>query len=140
MFRPVVPVTVGGLSVERAPDGLVDSGSESTLVAGWVADLVGVDLSRPDEVLSIGVGGSRVEARFVQVELRFSHRCNARWARSTQLGGDFPADVFAALGSGFVTRQTEIGRVWSLMWTGPIRACGGLVPLQSGFRACTVAR
>jgi len=73
VFRPIVPVTLGGLPVERALDGLVDSGSESTLVASWVADLAGLDLSRPDEVLRIGVGGTSVAARFVEVDLRL-HR------------------------------------------------------------------
>ena len=73
VFRPVVPVTLAGLPVERALDGLVDSGSESTLVASWVADLIGLDLTQPDEVLRIGVGGTSVEARFVEVDLRL-HR------------------------------------------------------------------
>jgi hypothetical protein len=73
VFRPVVPMTLAGLPAERALDGLVDSGSESTLVASWVADLIGIDLSQPDDVLHIGVGGSSVEARFVEVDLRL-HR------------------------------------------------------------------
>lgn len=108
MFRPVVPVTVGGLSIERALDGLVDSGSESTLVAGWVADLIGVDLSRPDEVLSIGVGGSRVEARFVPVELRLH-----RWL-------DISTDDYVAW-------QAEVGFVT------PWRPLYPLLLGQSGF-------
>jgi hypothetical protein len=73
VLRPVVPVSLGGMAMDRALDGLVDSGSESTLVASWVADLLGLDLAHPDDVLQIGVGGARVEARFVEVEMRL-HR------------------------------------------------------------------
>lgn len=93
VFRPVVPITVGALSADRALDGLVDTGSESTLVAGWVADLIGLDLSSPDEIMRIGVEGSTVEARFVEVELRLH-----RWP-------DAPDQEF-------VDWRTEVGFVW----------------------------
>lgn len=70
VLRPIVPISMAGLPLGRALDGLVDSGSESTLIARWVADLLGIDLRAPDEILTIGVGGATVEARFVEVELR----------------------------------------------------------------------
>ena len=72
VFRPFVPVSIAGLPLGRALDGLVDTGSESTLIAAWVADLAGLDLSQPDETptIGIGVGGTSAEARFIEVDLR----------------------------------------------------------------------
>ena len=81
-----------------------------------------------------------------KVELRYSKRCNARWARTTYLDfrGDSPY-IYAQLGSGEVTRVDALGPVvWSRMWTGRIRACGGAPGGESPFTSptivCTVAR
>jgi hypothetical protein len=88
-----------------------------------------------------------------RVELRYSPACNARWARTTYLNSlghydQLPLEfgVWAQLGSGNVTRVMRFAPVvWSRMWTGPIRACGGRPggednPFIGPTWACTRAR
>jgi len=66
------------------------------------------------------------------VELRYSPRCGAKWARTlsrvapqTIRTGAYVYGHFAA------TKVTKYGlgasRVWSKMWTGTVRACGGSI-------------
>lgn len=76
----------------------------------------------------------------VRVELRYSKMCNARWARTTVKAG-FPSSlVYAQLGSGAVTRHTSKHHmVWSQMWSGAIKACGGAYSKGPLVKACTVA-
>ena len=52
---------------------LVDSGSEHTLTAHWLADDLGIDLSTSQDRLRLGIGGRSVEATFVQVDLFVYH-------------------------------------------------------------------
>ena len=62
--------------------------------------------------------------REIKVELRYSARCDARWARTTALR-PHKNYISAWLGSGKVTMKTGVGSViWSSMWTGPVKACG----------------
>jgi Protein of unknown function (DUF2690) len=82
-----------------------------------------------------------------RIELRYSPRCNARWARTTYLGyvDAYPFWVYAQLGSGAVTyREGAAPLRWSRMWTDRIRACGGAVggesPFAYGTKTCTAAR
>jgi hypothetical protein len=72
IFRPVVPVRLerSRLSPVLA---LVDSGSEHCLAPSWLADEVGIDLSRSTDVLELGMGGRGVRAVFEPVELQL-HR------------------------------------------------------------------
>ena len=69
VFRPVVPVRLSPVQ-PSALVALVDSGSEHTLAARWLADDLDIDLSRSQDRLRLGIGGRSVEATFVQVELR----------------------------------------------------------------------
>lgn len=62
--------------------------------------------------------------REIKVELRYSARCNARWARTTTLRPRHNY-ISAWLGTGKVTMKTGVGSViWSDMWSGPVKACG----------------
>ena len=81
-----------------------------------------------------------------KVELRYSKQCNARWARTSFLHPfDINIGIYAQLGSGAVTRVDGTGPVvWSRMWTGRLRACGGAPGGESPFTGptivCTAAR
>lgn len=71
VLRPIVPVSLSGPGRESAPRvGLVDTGAENVLAAAWLADLVGVDLSRSADTALIGIGGQTAEVAFADVELR----------------------------------------------------------------------
>jgi hypothetical protein len=81
-----------------------------------------------------------------RVELRYSRKCNARWARTTFWRQSYyPVRIYAQLGTGEITRNW--GRapvVWSYMWSGAIRACGGALKLPGvgsvRTHICTGAR
>jgi len=63
-------------------------------------------------------------SREIKVELRYSARCDARWARTTTLHPHHNY-ISAWLGTGKTTMRTGIGSViWSDMWSGPVKACG----------------
>ncbi len=71
VLRPVVPVTIVGPAGPAAPRvGLVDTGAENVLAAAWLADLVGVDLSKRVDTALIGIGGHTAEVTFAEVELQ----------------------------------------------------------------------
>ena len=77
----------------------------------------------------------------IRVELRYSKRCNARWARTAIAGMAYDASPFAYLGSGNRTYRIANARsVWSYMWTTPIRACGGVIAEGPGVEFCTPAK
>jgi hypothetical protein len=77
----------------------------------------------------------------VRVDLRYSKMCNARWARTTVINGDYDITPYAQLGSGNLTYRTANKRaVWSLMWTGPIKACRGAYVEGPTLSVCTKAR
>ncbi len=66
-LRPVVPVTVDGIS--RAPQlCLLDTGALHNRFAAWVADAAGIDLSESEEE-RLAVGGFVSAARRAQVQL-----------------------------------------------------------------------
>ena len=69
VFRPVVRIRFAPTQ-PAALVALVDSGSEHTLAARWLADDLGIDLDQSDDRLLLGVGCRTVEAVFAEVELR----------------------------------------------------------------------
>ena len=69
VFRPVVPIRLSSDQPSTIA-ALVDSGSEHTLAAHWLADDLGVDLKASQDRLRLGIGGRSVEATFAQIELR----------------------------------------------------------------------
>jgi hypothetical protein len=83
----------------------------------------------------------------VYVELRYSKRCNARWARTSTFSGKPNVNVvlYAQLGTGEITRTRGTApATWSRMWSGAIGACGGAFKLPGvgnvRTRVCTSAR
>jgi hypothetical protein len=71
VYRPAVPIRIG--PADLAPMlGLVDSGSEHTLVAQWVADDLGLDLTGCSQI-ELGIGGRSTLATFASVDLNL-HR------------------------------------------------------------------
>lgn len=77
-----------------------------------------------------------------RVDLRYSPRCNARWSRTTLLQPtDWETAAFAYVGSGASTNRTGFGQsIWSAMWSGAIRACGGYNALNTTSTRCTATR
>ncbi|MGH9225750.1 MAG: hypothetical protein ACRD2W_18630 [Acidimicrobiales bacterium] len=71
MLRPIVPVSLVAGADHLAPSAaLIDTGSESVLAAGWLADVLGVDLSANPDRVTVGIGGQVAEVTFVEVGLR----------------------------------------------------------------------
>ncbi len=77
-----------------------------------------------------------------RVDLRYSTRCNARWSRTTLTHApDWETFAVAYVGSGSVTSRRGSSRtVWSAMWSGVIKACGGYETLDGRYVRCTAAR
>jgi hypothetical protein len=64
-------VSLVGPGGETAPRiGLVDTGAENVLAAGWLADLAELSVPRNADTALIGIGGHTAEVPFVEVELR----------------------------------------------------------------------
>jgi hypothetical protein len=80
-----------------------------------------------------------VVERGARVELRYSRACNAKWSRFT-----VPTDwlargtpyVFMGVGNRTL-QQWHARQIWSRMWSGPIRACGGMFTRAGGTEFCT---
>ena len=79
----------------------------------------------------------------VRVELRYSNRCHARWARTSLFLDYYYPDMrlYAYVGSGNITFRTANAKsVWSYMWASPIRACGGIAYDGPAHEICTLAK
>jgi hypothetical protein len=71
VLRPIVEVSLVGVqAMEQKTKALVDSGSEHTLVAPWVARAIGVDPSSAEREMPLGIGGERLRVRFLDVTIR----------------------------------------------------------------------
>lgn len=82
-----------------------------------------------------------VVERGARVELRYSYACNAKWSRFT-VPNDWLArgTPYAFMGVGNRTlQQWHARQIWSRMWSGPIRACGGMFTRAGGTEFCTPA-
>ncbi len=80
-----------------------------------------------------------VVERGARVELRYSRACNAKWSRFT-VPNDWLAQgtPYAFMGVGNRTlQQWHARQIWSRMWSGPIRACGGMFTRAGGTEFCT---
>ncbi|MCS7060050.1 MAG: DUF2690 domain-containing protein [Anaerolineae bacterium] len=84
---------------------------------------------------------AEVVERGARVELRYSPACNARWSRFTVPAAWLRRGApYAFMGVGNRTlQQWRARQVWSLMWSGPIRACGGMFTRVGGIEFCTPA-
>jgi len=71
VLRPLVEVSlVGKVPMEQKPFALVDSGSEHTLAAPWVARAIQVDIDSASRTMPLGIGGETVTVSFLDVRLR----------------------------------------------------------------------
>lgn len=73
VLRPVVSARLRATDVSSSVISLVDSGSESTLAAPWLASDAAVDLRNPKYVTDLGVGGDRLPVHFVDMAVRLHH-------------------------------------------------------------------
>lgn len=70
VHRPIVPVALAGTEVTDGQFALVDSGCSHVLAAPWLADSAGVESRRSDRTIDLGIGGTIVKTRFVDMRLR----------------------------------------------------------------------
>ena len=70
VHRPIVPVALEGSEVSQGQYALVDSGCSHVLAAPHVATAAGLDPRDAHRELSLGIGGTTVKARFLDVRMR----------------------------------------------------------------------
>ncbi len=70
--RPILPVRITGPLGGRLRDGLLDSGSDETILDPTLAPLIGVDLKTSLEREIHLVGRGRVRCRYATVQLRIT--------------------------------------------------------------------
>jgi hypothetical protein len=69
LLRPAVPVRFAGpFGTSESFYGLVDSGSDHTLAAPWIAQAIGADVETA-KVGSLQVGGQNRQVRFTEVRV-----------------------------------------------------------------------
>lgn len=71
VIRPLVEVSLEGtISLEQKVQALVDSGSEHTLAAPWLARAIGLDRSSRLWQTTLGIGGENILVDFLNVRMR----------------------------------------------------------------------
>lgn len=71
VFRPLVEVSFRGrLEMEHKVAALVDSGSEHTLAAPWVARALGLELNDAHRTMNLRLGGETVGVFFHDIAIR----------------------------------------------------------------------
>jgi hypothetical protein len=70
VHRPIVPVALSGSEVTPGQFACVDSGCSHILAAPWLAASAGVDPKRSDRTIDLGIGGTTVKVRFVDLRIR----------------------------------------------------------------------
>lgn len=98
VLRPVVSARLVGTDLSASVLALVDTGCEHILVAPWVVQDAGIDMTSASYTIDLGIGGQTVEAQFVTARLRLQHP-----------GGD---------DDDFVEWEAEVGKVnnWRAPW------------------------
>lgn len=80
VIRPIVPLILRGSRGTFRRFGLVDTGSDYTLVPTWIADVIGVDLPPAATSLITGIEGTAIETRTAPVEMELRSRSQSyRW-------------------------------------------------------------
>lgn len=70
-YRPLVPIGLRGpRDLSDRPWALVDSGSEHTLIAGWIARAMGLERQDPLWRLPLRLGGDTHDVAFHRVSIR----------------------------------------------------------------------
>jgi hypothetical protein len=84
--RPIIAARVIGATGTQLLDGLLDTGSDETVLEEWVASLIGVDLTHADR-RDIGLVGrvQPVQVKYVTVRLRITDGVNQAMKRKRAL-------------------------------------------------------
>ncbi len=78
VYRPLIPITLIGPGGTQVLDGLIDSGSDGTLIPEFAAKHMGIDLTMAPQETTRGIGGAQVAARYVAVTVRIADNTEQR--------------------------------------------------------------
>ena len=135
MFKSKICFVVASLCVALAPTRSVSASSQGAPNPATAHSCNGATCRGQDpNITGCSQGAVNLTVRKlggVRIELRYSARCNAKWARVTNLAGGQSPWTLAALSpwhdSVNVIQQKRV--VWSKMWSGKgIAACGAASP------------
>lgn len=70
VHRPIVPVALVGTEATDGQYACVDSGCAHILAAPWLAHSAGVEPNSSNRVIDLGIGGTVVKTRFVDMRVR----------------------------------------------------------------------
>jgi hypothetical protein len=70
--RAIVPVALLGLTGSFSHEGLLDTGSDDTVFAEWVAARIGIDLASAPTGQAVGVGRTPLVVRYAELTLRLA--------------------------------------------------------------------
>ena len=84
--RPILPVQTIGPGGARLRDGLLDTGSDETVLDPTIASLIGVDLNQAVERGIHLVGRGQIRCRYAPVKLRISDGVGETYEWDTIVG------------------------------------------------------
>lgn len=109
VLRPMVPIRLSGLAISDR--GLIDSGSDHTLIAPYIARALGCGTAEPGEGFLLAVGGQRQWVTPVAANLELmppdGGGVGVRWDCEAFVLSEWPASFGVLLGGrGFIDRFT----------------------------------
>lgn len=102
VFRPVVPVDLAGPAGEIDFYGLMDTGSDDTIIPRCLATELGLDIVGTERSQVTGIGGAKVDVAEAEVEIRLSDGAESvTWnAKVGVIGEQDAGGDFVILGHG----------------------------------------
>lgn len=93
-YRPVIPVRLTGPRGDRATDGLLDSGSDETILQEHLAGSIGVDLTGVEERQVVLVGRpAPVRCRYASVQLQITDGLRETYEWTAIVASPLPASA-----------------------------------------------